>query len=320
MAMPQYKFKNAIWQEEEALEAKDLLKYLPNNKKVHSWINDSRDITVNILHADTSERRNEAIWGSLIYRQNPKKKDDLNTFHFYLSRDILITNELEFEMDDDLDRESVLKQMEEAESTIELMMILLGDMTSSILQKIDIFEEQLRNLLWEIRERNDKKTLDKIETLRHEILLWQNLVMGFLEIKMAIFETFGSEAGKEKEYIRTAARIDRCIMLIKSYKDEINNMMDMENVVANYRGNEIMKTLTVLTTLFTPVMAFGALWGMNFKNMPELDWSYGYLGALLLIAASTVFLYFYLKNRGWTGDILKTALSKSSKAKKQQRS
>ncbi|MDN7246682.1 magnesium transporter CorA family protein [Planococcus shenhongbingii] len=315
--MPQYLFENAIWQEEGDIEDKDFLKFLPNNKKMHSWIKDSRDITVNILHTETSESGNEAIWGSLIYRQNPKKKDDLEVFHFYLSKDILVTNELDFETDEDLDKDSVLRQMKETESTTELMMILLGDMISSILHKIDVFEEQLRNLLWEIRERNDKKTLDKIEVVRHEILLWQNLVMGFLEIRMAIFETFGKDVEKEKEYIRTSARIDRCIMLIRSYKDEINNMVDMENVVANYRGNEIMKTLTVLTTLFTPVMAFGALWGMNFEKMPELSWTYGYLGSLIVIVASTVFLYFYLKNRGWTGDILKTALSKSSKLKKQ---
>ena len=318
--MPRYSFENAIWQEEGDIQDQEFLKFLPDNKKMHSWIKDSRDISVNILHVDTSEQGNEAIWGSLIYRQNPKKKDDLHVFHFYLSREILVTNTLDFETDEDLDKKSILKQMENTESTIEVMMILLGDMISSILHRIDEFEEQLRNLLWEIRERNDKGTLNKIEMVRHEILLWQNLVMGFLEIKLAIFEAFGEEAENGKEYIRTSARIDRCIMLVRSYKDEINNMVDMENVVANYRGNEIMKTLTVLTTLFTPVMAFGALWGMNFKNMPELDWAYGYLGSLSIIVASTFFLYFYLKKRGWTGDILKTALSKSSKVKKQQRS
>ncbi|MCP2035907.1 Mg2+ and Co2+ transporter CorA [Planomicrobium sp. HSC-17F08] len=318
--MPRYSFKEAIWQEEGDVRDKDFLKFLPDNQKMHSWIRESRDVSVNILHADTSEQGNEAIWGSLIYRQNPKKKDDLNVFHFYLSREILVTNELNFDVDEDLDKQSILKQMKEKESTIELMMILLGDMISSILHQIDEFEEQLRNLLWEIREKNGKKTLDKIEVVRHEILLWKNLVMGFLEIKMAISETFGQDAESGKEYIRTSTRIDRCIMLVRSYKDEINNMVDMENVVANYRGNEIMKTLTVLTTLFTPVMAFGALWGMNFKNMPELDWSYGYLGSLILITASTVFLYFYLKHRGWTGDILKTALSKDPKTKKEQRS
>lgn len=310
--MPQYSFKHANWQEEGTIEDKNFQKFLPDNKKMHSWIQDSRDITVNILHTETPNRGDEAIWGSLIYRQSQEQKNELEVFHFYLTKDILVTNEIDFETDEDLDKEQTLQQMEQAESAIELMMVLLGDMVSSILHKIDKFEEQLRNLLWEIREKNNRQTLSQIELLRHQILLWKNLIMGFKEIKMAIHETFGKEVENGLEYYRTAARIDRCVMLINSYEDEINNMVDMENVVANYRGNEIMKTLTVMTTLFTPVMAWGALWGMNFEKMPELKWTFGYLGALGVIAMSTILLYSYLKSKGWTGDILQS-LSKSSK-------
>ena len=82
-------------------------------------------------------------------------------------------------------------------------------------------------------------------------------------------------------------------------------MINLEEVISSHRGNEIMKTLTVLTTIFTPIMALGALWGMNFKHMPELNWQYGYLIAMLLIIISTLLLYRYLKKKGWTGDLLK---------------
>lgn len=313
--MPQYSFKHAAWQEEGTIEEKDFQKFLPDNKKMHSWIQDSKDITVNILHTETSVRGEEAIWGSLIYRQSQERKNELEVFHFYLSKDILVTNEVDFETDEDLDKEQILKQMDHSESTIEVMMVLLGDMVGSILHKIDVFEEQLRDLLWEIREKNNRQTLKQIELLRHQILLWQNLIMGFREIGMAIHETFGKSVGDGIEYCRTSARIDRCVMLINSYENEINNMMDMENVVASYRGNEIMKTLTVMTTLFTPVMAWGALWGMNFEHMPELKWTFGYLASLAVIVVTTIMLYLYLKNKGWTGDILQS-LSKSSKSKK----
>lgn len=312
--MPQYKFKHTVWQEEGDIADEEFRQFLPDNHEMHSWIKDSTDLAVNILHTETSFPGSEVIWGSLIYRQSPEEKEELEVFHFYLSKDILVTNELDFESDEDLSREPMLKQMEEAASTVELMMIILGDMVSSILHKIDGFEEQLRNLLWEIRDKNDKMTLNKIENLRHEILLWKNLILGFKEIKMAIPETFGREVEEGLEYYRSSIRIERCVMLVDTYEDEINNMVDMEDVVANYRGNEIMKTLTVLTTLFTPVMAFGALWGMNFEKMPELKWTYGYLGSLALIVTSTAFLYIYLKKRGWTGDILKS-LSSKSKAK-----
>lgn len=313
--MPQYNFKHAIWKEEANITDEEFQQHLPKSHKMRRWIKDSQNLTVNILHMETSVPGSEVIWGSLIYRQNAEKKHDIQAFHFFLSTDFLLTSKLDFESDEDLKREPLLEQMESASSAVELMMIILGHMVSSILHKIDVFEEQLRNLLWEIREKNDRSTLNKIETLRHRILLWKNLILGFQEIKMAIPEAFGKEVIEEVEFSRTSMRIDRCRMLVNSYKDEINNMVDMENVVANYRGNEIMKTLTVLTTLFTPVMAFGALWGMNFDHMPELKWTYGYLSSLLLIVGSTLFMYWYLRKRGWTGDILKSLSNKKERNK-----
>lgn len=51
--------------------------------------------------------------------------------------------------------------------------------------------------------------------------------------------------------------------------------------------------------------AFGALWGMNFEVMPELSLKYGYLFSLILIAVSTALVYWYLKKKGWTGDLLR---------------
>lgn len=304
--MPKYTFKHTVWHEETTEAENEFIEMLPDSIRNHSWRDESRDMTVNILHADTSVRGQESIWGSLIYKQSPEDKDELRTLHFFLSNEILLTNKLDYEEDEDMDRKKILLQMENAENPIELLMILLGAMTGSLLHKIDGFEERLRNLLWQIRVENNKETLAEIESIRHEILLWKNVILGFIEMKMVMPETFGRKTLDLPEYFRTSARIDRLSMLINAYEDEVNNMVDMENVVANYRGNEIMKTLTVLTTLFTPVMAFGALWGMNFEHMPELAWTFGYLVSLIIIVISTALVYYYLKRKGWTGDLLQS--------------
>lgn len=304
--MPQYAFRHAIWYEEEGVEDYNFRKFLPKNEKMKNWIDKSKNPAVNILHTHTSERGKESLWGSLIYKQSAKSEESRQVFHFYLSHEVFVTNKIDFETDADLEKEEILRQMEGANSSIEVMMIILGEMVASILHKIDSFEERLHDLLWAIKEKNNKKTLGEIENVRHEILLWKHLIMGFQEIKMAIEETFGKSVTEEVEYQRTAVRIGRCVMLVNSYEDEVNNMVDIENVVANYRGNEIMKTLTVLTTLFTPIMAWGALWGMNFEKMPELKWQFGYIGALGIIIGSTFILYIYLKRKGWMGDILQS--------------
>jgi magnesium transporter len=69
--------------------------------------------------------------------------------------------------------------------------------------------------------------------------------------------------------------------------------------------NEIMKVLTILSTIFLPITAIGGIYGMNFNpdvsrtNMPELNWRYGYLFALGLMVLSVVTLMVYYRRKGW---------------------
>lgn len=60
-------------------------------------------------------------------------------------------------------------------------------------------------------------------------------------------------------------------------------MLSIDDNITNYRGNEIIRTLTVFTVIFIPVTAFGVVWGMNFKHMHELEWQWGYGFHWLLI-------------------------------------
>jgi len=71
--------------------------------------------------------------------------------------------------------------------------------------------------------------------------------------------------------------------------------------------NEIMKVLTIISTLFIPLTFIVGIYGMNFDaqssplNMPELKWYYGYPACLVLMVAIAIgqFIFFYRK--GWIG-------------------
>jgi magnesium transporter len=62
--------------------------------------------------------------------------------------------------------------------------------------------------------------------------------------------------------------------------------------------NKVMTVLTFITLILTPAMVVGAIYGMNFKIMPELQWTYGYPYALGLIVLSTLALYIWVRARG----------------------
>lgn len=65
------------------------------------------------------------------------------------------------------------------------------------------------------------------------------------------------------------------------------------------RMNSIMKTLTVITTVFMPLTLIAGIYGMNFRVMPELDWNYGYFGVLLLMLGLGIGMFRWFRRSGW---------------------
>lgn len=86
---------------------------------------------------------------------------------------------------------------------------------------------------------------------------------------------------------------------LASFDESLNSLTDLYYNNNNMRLNEIIKRLTIVSTIFIPLTFMVGVWGMNFKLMPELDWKYGYLvawGILMLIAVLT---YLWMRKQRW---------------------
>jgi magnesium transporter len=93
---------------------------------------------------------------------------------------------------------------------------------------------------------------------------------------------------------------------IKSLEDhvtflsnKITFLLDATLGRINVQQNEVIRILTVATTVFFPPTLLGTMWGMNFHFMPELSLPFGYPLAIILMLASAVLPYLYFKKRGW---------------------
>jgi magnesium transporter len=95
--------------------------------------------------------------------------------------------------------------------------------------------------------------------------------------------------------------------MVETYREIASGLMDLYLSGVSHRMNEIMKVLTILSTIFLPITFVAGVYGMNFYpdaspfNMPELKWRYGYLLSLTLMALSVGGLLLYYRSRGWIG-------------------
>jgi magnesium transporter len=87
--------------------------------------------------------------------------------------------------------------------------------------------------------------------------------------------------------------------LAQSYADSLTGILQVYLNMSSNRTSEVVKLLTMITVITTPLMMVGTWYGMNFKHMPELDWRYGYSAALVLTLLSTLATYWYFKKRKW---------------------
>jgi magnesium transporter len=154
---------------------------------------------------------------------------------------------------------------------------------------------------------NTHKAFTELHCVRRELLTLRRSIW---PIRDAISElradTTPFISNSTRVYLRDC--YDHAVQLIdlmESYRDIAGDVRDFYLSTISNRMNEVMKTLTLIATIFLPLTFIAGVYGMNFDphvspwNMPELEWKYGYLfvWALMLIVAAGMIWYF--QHKGW---------------------
>jgi len=133
----------------------------------------------------------------------------------------------------------------------------------------------IRNQVWPLRHQI------RVLLRQRQQLLGAEALVGFQEMADLVELLF-----ENCELLR-----HQCDAITQAYAASVGNRM-----------NQVMKTLTILTSIFAPLTFIGGIYGMNFASMPELSWRYGYLYALLLMAIVALIQSYWLWRRGWFQD------------------
>ena len=89
------------------------------------------------------------------------------------------------------------------------------------------------------------------------------------------------------------------IDLVETFRDILGGMHDTFLSSVSNRMNEVMKVLTVIATIFIPLTFITGVYGMNFLNMPELQWHWGYYLIWGIMITIGVGMSVYFKKRKW---------------------
>jgi magnesium transporter len=87
--------------------------------------------------------------------------------------------------------------------------------------------------------------------------------------------------------------------LAQGYTDSLTGILQVYLSMSSNQTGEVVKLLTLITIITTPLMMIGTWYGMNFHDMPEFNWRHAYPAAFALMLLSTVATIWYFKRKKW---------------------
>lgn len=163
-------------------------------------------------------------------------------------------------------------------------------------------EDQLNDIATNTREESIQASMDKIFELRSGLHKIRRTVVPMRDL---LYRIINSEKidNAFKEHIMYFTDIHDHLLklseMIDSNREVSADLRDSYISLSSNRMNAIMKTLTVMTSVFIPLTFIASIYGMNFEHMPELGWRWGYFGVLTIMVIVGTTMVFWLWRKGW---------------------
>ncbi|NMG06975.1 magnesium/cobalt transporter CorA [Brasilonema sp. UFV-L1] len=184
---------------------------------------------------------------------------------------------------------------------------LLDAIVDGFFPVLERYGERIEDLEEEVIVNPSRETLQKIYQLRRELLQLRRYIWPQRDAINSLIRD-GNELISEEVRIYLRDCYDHAVQvmdMLETYRELATGLMDVYLSAVSNRMNEVMKFLTVMSSIFIPLTFIAGIYGMNFNtdkspwNMPELNWYWGYASCLALMAVIALLLVFIFWRRGW---------------------
>lgn len=160
---------------------------------------------------------------------------------------------------------------------------------------------EIAELEQEVLQKHGPSTLNRIIAIKKEVLHLKQIIGPQREVlaRFARGEFKSIRAHLVPYYRDVYDSLFHIGELAQGYTDSLTGILQIYLNISSNETGEVVKLLTLITVITTPLMLVGTWYGMNFKEMPELHSDHGYPIAVGVTIASTVATYLYFKKRKW---------------------
>lgn len=183
----------------------------------------------------------------------------------------------------------------------ELLYALLDAVVDNYFLALEAIGEMVEELDENVTEDPTKLDARRLHVLKREVLYLRKALVPAREL-LASLSHIDSELVSDAclVYLRDVSdHVVQATETVDVHREILASLLDVYHSSLSNRMNEIMKVLTMISTLFIPLTFLAGIYGMNFDVMPELRWTYGYPMVWAVMIAVAIALFYLFRRRGW---------------------
>jgi len=185
---------------------------------------------------------------------------------------------------------------------------LLDSIIDGFFPVLEAYGEQIEDLEDEVISKPTRQTLSKIYRVRRELLNLRRAIWPQRDAIAMLIRDDNDSLISDRVQVYLRDCYDHAVQIldmVETYRELTSGLMDVYLSAVSNKMNEIMKLLTVVSSIFIPLTFIAGVYGMNFNtdkspwNMPELNWYWGYPLCLAAMVATAAGLIYFFWRRGW---------------------
>lgn len=288
------------WIHITSLDDEDVLNKVGEKFKLHPLV--IEDI-LNTGHMPKLEDYDEYLF-LIIEGMDLNKDEKLETsqFSFILFKDMVIS----FQESESGIFDNILERLREGANirkngADDLLYALTDVVVDNYFLIVERIGEKIDDVEDKVLSNPKKENLQEIYELKRNLIyirktLWsmRNVISSISKNEINLIDE------KSLYYFRDVYdHIIQMIDIIETYRDVCSGMLDTYLSSISNKTNDIMKVLTIFSTIFTPLTFIAGVYGMNFKDLPELSWKYGYASFWIISLLITGIMIRFFRKKKW---------------------
>ena len=178
---------------------------------------------------------------------------------------------------------------------------LIDTVVDNYFMVLDSLADQIEILEDKVFTDPDEGTLREIQFLKKELIY-------LLRVVVPLRESIGKLVRDKPNYISentldflndVYSHSVHVLETVETYRDIVSGLVNIYMNNISQKMNEIMKVLTIIASIFIPMSFVAGVYGMNFTNMPELQWKWGYFFVMGIMLTAGISMVFFFRRKKW---------------------